>query len=226
MEDTPIFDELVQRSGVSPAIDPGQRSQLEHDDPVAGPTVDLDPPAASSSPPTVPLKIIVAGAAGVGKTTFVGSVSEVSPLDTATRTTEAGKATTTVAMDTVAMNTGAMDVGRIALDPDLVLSLLGTAEAPPSLLSGALGAVVLVDARQIEESFAVVDYFEEDSEVPFIVAVNMFDGRLAHDIGTVRDALALIPEVPLTTCDARDPKSTAKTLLELVSYARNLAAPD
>ncbi|MDQ3989239.1 MAG: ATP-binding protein [Actinomycetota bacterium] len=188
--------------------------------------MDLDPPAASSSPPTVPLKIIVAGAAGVGKTTFVGSVSEVSPLDTATRTTEAGKATTTVAMDTVAMNTGAMDVGRIALDPDLVLSLLGTAEAPPSLLSGALGAVVLVDARQIEESFAVVDYFEEDSEVPFIVAVNMFDGRLAHDIGTVRDALALIPEVPLTTCDARDPKSTAKTLLELVSYARNLAAPD
>jgi len=221
VEDTPIFEELARQSGMTPAVDPGQRSPLEHDDPLVAPTVDRDPPAEGSSPPTIPLKITVAGAAGVGKTTFVGSVSEVSPLDTETWMTEAGKASSTVAMDTVTM-----DFGRITLDPDLVLYLFGTAEAPPSWLDGALGTVVLVDARRIEESFAAVDYFEEDSEVPFIVAVNLFDGRLAHDLDKVRDALALVPEVPLTTCDARDPKSTAKALLELVSYAKNLAAPD
>ncbi len=223
VEDTPIFDELVQRSGVTPAIDTSQHSRPVRDDLLVGPTsdplslrslgpaVDRDPPAERSSPRQVPLKIIVAGAAGVGKTTFVNSLSESSPLDPEPWMT---KATTTAAMD----------FGRIALDPDLVLYLFGTAEAPPSWLGRALGAVVLVDARRIEESFAAVDYFEEDSEVPFVVAVNTFDGRLAHDLDTVRDALALIPEVPLTTCDARDPRSAAMALQELVSYAKNLAA--
>ena len=195
VEDTPIFDELLRRSGMS------------LDDPMVEPAVERNPPAESSSPP----KIIVAGGAGVGKTTFVGSVSKIAPLDVEAWMTEAGKATTTVAMD----------FGRIALHPDLVLYLFGTAEQPPSWLGGALGAVVLVDTRRIEESFAAVDYFENDSAVPFIVAANMFDGQLAHDLDKVREALALAPEVPLTTCDARDPGSTAKALQELVSYAKN-----
>jgi len=224
VEDTPIFDELVQRSGITPAIDTGQHSQLEHDEPVTEPVTEpvpaRNPPADSSPPPTIspktppqtPLKIIVTGGAEVGKTTFVGSVSEVAPLDTEAWLTETEKATAPVAMD----------FGRIALHPDLVLYLFGTAEQPPSWLGGALGAVVLVDIRRIQESFAAVDYFENDSEIPFIVAVNMFDGRLVHDLDKVREALTLDPAVPLTACDARDPGSAASALSELVAYAKNL----
>lgn len=185
------------------------------DDPMVEPAVDRNAPAESSSSP----KIIVAGGAGVGKTTFVGSVSKIAPLDIEAWMTEAGKATTTVAMD----------FGRITLHPDLVLYLFGTPGQArfwflwDDLCRGALGAVVLVDTRRVEESFAAVDYFENDSDVPFIVAANMFDGRLAHDLDRVREALALAPEVPLTTCDARDPGSTAKALQELVSYTMNLS---
>ena len=195
VENTPIFDELLRRSGMSLA------------DPMVEPAVERNPPAESSSPP----KIIVAGGAGVGKTTFVGSVSKIAPLDVEAWMTEAGKATTTVAMD----------FGRIALHPDLVLYLFGTAEQPPSWLAGALGAVVLVDTRRVEESFAAVEHVGCHDERDVGVVLEVVDGRLAHDLDRVREALALAPEVPLTTCDARDPGSTAKALQELVSYAKN-----
>jgi signal recognition particle receptor subunit beta len=117
-----------------------------------------------------------------------------------------------------------MDFGRIRLQPDLVLYLFGTPGQPrfwflwDDLCRGALGAVVLVDTRQIEDSFPAINYFENDSDIPFIVAVNKFDGELGYDLDEVRDALALNPDVLLTTCDARDAGSTSKALQELVSY--------
>jgi signal recognition particle receptor subunit beta len=144
--------------------------------------------------------------------------------------TEAGEGVDDLPPDgTKTTTTVAMDFGRIALYPDLMLYLFGTPGQSrfwflwDDLSRGALGAIVLVDTRRLDQSFAAINYFENDSELPFIVAVNLFDGELTHDLGEVRDALALRPEIPLITCDARRPASAVAALQELVSHTLSLA---
>jgi signal recognition particle receptor subunit beta len=86
------------------------------------------------------------------------------------------------------------------------------------LCRGAVGALVLADTRHLDASFAAVNYFEQDSDVPFVVCLNLFDGVLTHDLEDVREALALSPPVPLITCDARDPSSVARALMAVVEH--------
>ena len=181
--------------------------------------------AAVRPRPPVPVKIVIAGAFGVGKTTAVASISEIPPLTTEAAMTSAGadvdrrdlvpeKTTTTVAMD----------FGRITIDDSLKLYLFGTpgqsrfAFMWDDLIRGALGALVVVDTNRIDDCYPAVDYFER-SEVPFVVGVNTFNGQLGYHLDEVRWALAVRDDVPVLSFDARFRGSVRDVLLVLLDQA-------
>lgn len=178
----------------------------------------LHPPART----VMPVKIVIAGGFGVGKTTFVGAISDIKPLTTEAAMTTVGLALDDVgAVSTKTTTTVAMDFGRVAVDESIMLYLFGTPGQDRfgfmwnDLVHGALGAVVLVDSRRIQDSFPALDYFE-NRDLPFIVAVNRFDGETFHSSEEVREALSIAPNVPVVTTDARRRGAVKETVLSLL----------
>lgn len=175
--------------------------------------------------PPLPVKIVIAGGFGVGKTTTVASISEISPL-----TTEADMTTASIGVDDVSKvpekrtTTVALDFGCITVDQSLKLYLFGTPGQDrfgfmwDDLAVGALGALVIVDSRRLDDCYPAVDYFERLG-LPFVVAVNRFDGQIAHDLPSIRWALAVDDDIPLVTFDARDKLSVRDALLVVLDRA-------
>ncbi|MEZ0094255.1 ATP/GTP-binding protein [Streptacidiphilus sp. EB129] len=193
-------------------------------DTLVGPSSDDALPASA----TAAVKIVIVGGFGVGKTTMVGSVSEIRPLTTEETMTQAGVGVDdTVGVERKAATTVAMDFGRISINDELVLYLFGTPGQQRfwflwnGLFEGALGAVVLVDTRRLEVSFDVIGRLEERG-VPFVVALNTFPGAPSHPVEELRAALDLPDDVPIVDCDARLRESSRDVLMSLMRYLYSL----
>ncbi|WP_424216657.1 GTP-binding protein (plasmid) [Streptomyces sp. BI20] len=194
-------------------------------DPGLGPRhEDVLPQSAAAA-----VKIVVVGGFGVGKTTLVGSVSEIRPLTTEETMTQAGIGIDeTGQLDRKTTTTVAMDFGRISINDELLLYLFGTPGQERfwflwrGLFEGALGAVVLLDTRRLEVSFDVIGRLEERG-VPFVIAVNSFPEAPVHPVEDLRAALDLPPSVPILVCDARQRDSSRNVLLGLLHYLHSMA---